>query len=34
MSVAHIFVTDAGDYYRLDPSVPQSPRAEHNVPLP
>lgn len=31
---AHIFVAEAGDYYAIDPDVPQSPGASHDVPLP
>lgn len=32
--VAHIFVSEAGDYYDIEPDVLASPRGEHNVPLP
>ncbi|MFL6600237.1 MAG: GFA family protein [Steroidobacteraceae bacterium] len=32
--VAHIFVSEAGDYYEIDTSVPVSPRGEHHVALP
>ncbi len=31
--VAHIFTSEAGDYYRIDPSVPSYERG-HTVPLP
>ena len=31
---AHIFVSEAGDYYRIDDSVPLLPRGGHAVPLP
>jgi hypothetical protein len=31
---AHIFASEAGDYYEIDPSVPVSPTGEHKVPLP
>lgn len=33
-TVAHIFVSEAGDYYDIDPSVPASQKGDHNVPLP
>jgi len=34
--VAHIFASEAGDYYRIDadPDVPVLPRGGHRVPLP
>ena len=32
--VAHIFASEAGDYYPIDPSVPVSQRGEHNITLP
>jgi hypothetical protein len=31
---AHIFVSEAGDYYQIEPPVPMSQRGEHTVPLP
>jgi len=31
---AHIFASEAGDYYEIDTSVPVSPRGEHHVALP
>jgi hypothetical protein len=31
---AHIFVSEAGDYYQIEPAVPMSQRGEHTVPLP
>jgi hypothetical protein len=31
---AHIFASEAGDYYTIEPSVPVLPRGGHNVPLP
>jgi hypothetical protein len=31
---AHIFASEAGDYYEIEPSVPVSLTGEHNVPLP
>ena len=31
---AHIFVSEAGDYYQIDPAVPMSQRGGHTVPLP
>jgi hypothetical protein len=31
---AHIFVSEAGDYYQIEPSVPVSQRGDHNVALP
>jgi hypothetical protein len=31
--VAHIFVAEAGDYYALEPKVPASAGAQHNIPL-
>jgi|SRR5579872_4166987 len=31
---AHIFTSEAGDYYEIDPAVPASPRGGHNVLLP
>ena len=31
---AHIFVSEAGDYYEVDTSVPVSPRGDHNIALP
>jgi len=31
---AHIFVAEAGDYYSIEPGVPQSQDGEHNVQLP
>jgi len=31
---AHIFASEAGDYYEMDTSVPVSARAEHNIALP
>jgi len=33
-TVAHIFVSEKGDYYDIDPSVPASQKGEHSVPLP
>ncbi len=33
-TVAHIFASEAGDYYTIDDSVPVSPKGEHSVPLP
>jgi len=32
--VAHIFASEAGDYYELGTDVPVSPGGEHGVPLP
>jgi len=32
--VAHIFASEAGDYYPIDASVPVSQRGDHRVPLP
>lgn len=32
--VAHIFVSEAGDYYQIEPDVPVSPRGEHSISLP
>ena len=32
--VAHIFVADAGDYYRIDDGTPQLPAAGHGVEIP
>jgi len=31
---AHIFVAEAGDYYSIEPGVPQSQDGEHTVELP
>jgi hypothetical protein len=31
---AHIFASEAGDYYEIDASVPVSPQGDHNVRLP
>jgi hypothetical protein len=31
---AHIFLSEAGDYYEIDASVPVSQRGDHNVALP
>lgn len=31
---AHIFVSEAGDYYAIENGVPASPRGEHDVSLP
>ena len=31
---AHIFVSEAGDYYAIEDGVPASPRGEHAVSLP
>jgi hypothetical protein len=31
---AHIFVSEAGDYYKIDSSAPISQRGDHNVALP
>jgi hypothetical protein len=31
---AHIFVSEAGDYYQIDTTVPVSQRGDHNVALP
>jgi hypothetical protein len=31
---AHIFVSEAGDYYEIDALVPVSQRGDHNVALP
>jgi hypothetical protein len=31
---AHIFTSEAGDYYTIDPQVPSSPRGDHSVTLP
>ena len=31
---AHIFASEAGDYYAIDASVPVSQRGDHNVALP
>src|ERR1700733_9378033 len=31
---AQIFVSEAGDYYPIDPAVPASQQGEHKVPLP
>jgi len=33
-TVAHIFASEAGDYYQIDASVPVSQRGEHSVALP
>jgi len=32
--VAHIFASEAGDYYDIGTGVPVSPKGEHSVPLP
>lgn len=32
--VAHIFASEAGDYYAIDPLVPVSEKGDHNVALP
>jgi hypothetical protein len=32
--VAHIFVSEAGDYYQLEPAVPASQRGDHTIALP
>lgn len=32
--VMHIFVDDAGDYYRIDDGLPQRTDGEHGIPLP
>lgn len=32
--VAHIFISEAGDYYRIDDDAPRSMRGEHGVALP
>lgn len=32
--VAHIFASEAGDYYEIDALVPVSQRGDHNIPLP
>jgi hypothetical protein len=32
--VAHIFASEAGDYYEIGSEVPAYPRGEHQVPLP
>ena len=31
---AHIFTSEAGDYYAIDPQTPASPLGEHHVALP
>ncbi len=31
---AHIFTSEAGDYYRIEPDVPASARGEHSIGLP
>jgi hypothetical protein len=31
---AHLFVSEAGDYYEIDAFAPVSQRGDHNVPLP
>jgi hypothetical protein len=31
---AHIFASEAGDYYAIEPSVPVLPRGGHQIPLP
>ena len=31
---AHIFTSEAGDYYAIDPHTPSSPMGEHSVALP
>lgn len=31
---AHIFASEAGDYYKIDSSVPVSSKGDHNVALP
>jgi len=31
---AHIFTSEAGDYYAIDPQTPSSPMGEHSVALP
>ncbi len=31
---AQIFVSEAGDYYNIEPGVPAAPRGGHSVPLP
>jgi hypothetical protein len=31
---AHIFASEAGDYYEIEPSVPVSQTGDHNVTLP
>jgi hypothetical protein len=31
---AHIFASEAGDYYEIDASAPVSQRGDHNVALP
>jgi hypothetical protein len=31
---AHIFTSEAGDYYAIDPQIPDSPLGEHHVSLP
>jgi hypothetical protein len=33
-TAVHIFVNDAGDYYRIADGVPQRTDGEHGVPLP
>ena len=32
--VAHIYVSEAGDYYEIEPDVPASPKGEHSIELP
>ena len=32
--VAHIYVSEAGDYYPIEPDVPASARGDHNIALP
>jgi hypothetical protein len=31
---AHIFVSEAGDYYQIEPQVPASPKGDHSISLP
>ncbi|HEY2683311.1 MAG TPA: GFA family protein [Steroidobacteraceae bacterium] len=32
--VAHIYVSEAGDYYEIEPAVPASPKGDHSIALP